>query len=151
MTIPTMTFVDGQGGNISINGVILQPTQYRIGKQFTNANTTTTGSGGWQQRTRVMAGWGFQAHLFFDAAHIPDGVQLVSGIYVPIGIEAATAGSQGLALPCIFQIGASGWQYQGYALLSSNSPGIQAEGVVDLEIEGTGTGALIGPVAGQIS
>ena len=32
MTIPVMTFVDGQGGNISINGVILQPTQYRIGR-----------------------------------------------------------------------------------------------------------------------
>ena len=97
-----MTFVDGQGGNISINGIILQPTKYGIAKQFANANTTTTGSGGWRQYLRVMAGWGFQAHLFFDAAHIPDGVQLVNGIYVPVGIECAQCRQQPASLALHF-------------------------------------------------
>ena len=83
MTIPVMTFVDGQGGNISINGVILQPTRYRIGRVFVNQNVTTTGAGGWRQRKRVINDWNFEAHFFFDAAHPPANVAVLNGVYIP--------------------------------------------------------------------
>ena len=144
MAIPVMAFIDGQGGNISINGIVLQPTMYRIVTQFGNVNTTTTGSGGWRQFKRVISGWGFQAHLLFDAAHLIDGVTLTNGIYVPIGINAP------IEVPCVFQIGSAPLIYQGLCLIETNSPGLQAEGVVDLEISGQGTGPRLGPIAGSV-
>ena len=152
MTIPVMTFVDGQGGNISINGVILQPTQYRIGRLFVNQNVTTTGAGGWRQRKRVINDWNFEAHFFFDAAHPPASVAVVNGVYIPAGIESELDGSGNEGVPCIFQIGASPYQYQGIALLASNHPGVQAEGTVDLTITGEcARGPLVGPVTGSIT
>jgi hypothetical protein len=147
-----MTFVDGQGGNISINGVILQPTAYRIGRILANQDVTTTGAGGWKQRKRVINDWNFEAHFFFDAAHPPANIIAVNGVYVPQGIESELDGSGNEGVPCIFQIGASAFQYQGTALLASNNPGIMAQGTVDLTISGEcARGPLVGPVAGTIS
>ena len=152
MTIPVMTFVDGQGGNISINGVILQPTQYRLRKQFVNQNVTNTGSGGARQRVRVITDWGFEAHLFFDAANPPVGVSVTNGVYSWGGIEAAVDGQGKSGVPCIFQIGATQTIYQGTALIAMNNPGLQAEGVVDITISGEAArGPLVGPIAGSIT
>ena len=53
MAIPVMTLIDGQGGHISLNGIILQPTMYRLQKQLVNANATNTGSGGFRHSGRT--------------------------------------------------------------------------------------------------
>ena len=103
MPLPVMQWVSGQGGQIEINNTLLQVQEWRIGRHFVNPDVTNTGSGGWQEFARVLAGWMFQARATFDVNHPPPAAQQVNGIWVPTGIEAPAP----LACACIFQLGAS--------------------------------------------
>ena len=107
---------------------------------------------GFWQRVRIMHDWGFEAHFFFDKDHPPENIKLINNTWVPQGIERAFTDDGKTGVPCLFQIGSSAFQYQGIALLSSNSQSLEAEGLVDLTISGEGArGPLYGPVAGTIS
>jgi hypothetical protein len=153
MTIPIMTYVDGQGGNISINGIVLQNVRYRLRKEHRNQNVTTTGCLGNIARVRVIHDWGFEAHTFFDSANPPLGVTLTNGVWVWNGFEASGSYTQGTAgVPCIFQIGAAQLIYTGNALVNTCPPTINAEGVVEMDITGEAAwGPLVGPITGSIS
>ncbi len=99
-----------------------------------------------------MQDWGFEAHLFFDAANPPVGVSQVNGAWSWGGIEAAVDAYGNSGVPCIFQIGATNTIYQGTALIAVNNPGLNAEGVVDIQISGEAArGPLVGPIAGSIT
>ena len=164
MTVPFIQPIEGQGGNISIYSstvgqmIVIQVRNWRIRKIFRNADVTVTCSGGWAEYKRVLAGWDFTADWPYDATAarvgVYDGVKLISGIYVPIGLEYPVAAA------CVFQIGAAGTplvpgttaiQYQGRALISTSDAQNPATDVVHFAISGQGTGALIGPVAGLIT
>jgi hypothetical protein len=162
--IPTIQTIEGQGGNISLYSstagarITIQVRNWQIRKMFVNADVTVTCSGGWAEYKRVLARWDFTADWPYDATAsrvgVYDGVKLVNGIYVPIGLEYPVPAA------CVFQIGAAGTpsvpnstaiQYQGNALISSSQTQNPAIDVVHFSISGQGTGALIGPVAGMIT
>jgi hypothetical protein len=163
MAIPTIRTIEGQGGNIEIflpNGqpLIIQVRNWKIRKIFKNSDVTVTCSGGWAEYKRVLAAWDFTADWPYDATAARvgsyDGVRLINGIYVPIGLEYP------IPAACVFQIGAAGAvtnpgsvaiQYQGNALLSTDQTDNPATDVVHFAISGQGTGVLIGPVAGLIT
>lgn len=159
--IPTIQPIEGQGGNLQVTvygsgPLVIQVRNWRIRKSFRNVDVTTTGSGGWAENKRVLAAWDFTADWPYDIkrADVYEGVQLINGIYVPIGLEYPVPAA------CIFQIGAAGtplvpgstaMQYQGNALISTSQPDNPAADVVHFTVSGQGTGALIGPVAGLIT
>jgi len=167
MTVPFIQPIEGQGGNISIwsssagpagGNIVIQVRNWQIRKIFRNADVTVTCSGGWAEFKRVLASWEFTADWPYDAitsrVGVYDGVKLVNGVYVPIGLEYP------IPAACVFQIGAAGAvtnpgsaaiQYQGNALISSDGTQNPAIDVVHFTISGQGTGALIGPVAGLIT
>ena len=160
--IPTVQPIEGQGGNIQVTSpytglpLVIQVGRWMIRKFFENADATTTGSGGWMEFKRVVAGWTFQADWPYDIkrAGVYEGVQLINGIYVPVGLEYPVAAA------CVFQLGAAGtpsvpgtvaMQYRGNAVMSTSEPANPAEDLVHFAISGQGTGPLIGPVPGLIT
>jgi len=167
MSIPIVQNIEGQGGNISYKlpdgaamNIIVR--NWKIRKTFFNADVTTTGSGGWEERKRVLARWEFTADWPYDANQqrigLYDGAVLVNNVWVPQGLTYPVAAA------CVFQIGASGsptnqsaavttiaMQYQGNALVSAQEVANPATDVVQFTISGQGTGALRGPIAGMIS
>ena len=126
----------------------IQVRNWQIRKTFLNADVTVTCSGGWRGRMkRVLASWEFTADWPYDATATRigayDGVKLVNGIYVPIGLEYPVPAK------CVFQIGEAGTpsvpgttaiQYQGNALVSADGVQNPAVNVVHFTISGQGTG-----------
>ena len=174
MPTPIIRTIEGQGGNITITSgahtlddkgvvqggtaLVIQVRNWQIRKIFHNADVTVTCSGGWAEYKRCLASWEFTADWPYDAAtarmNAYEGVQLINGIYVPIGLEYP------IAAACVFQIGAAGssvnagttaMQYKGNALISTDGTQNPAIDVVHFTISGQGTGALIGPVGGLIT
>ena len=150
MALPIMQWISGQGGQLSINSVLLQVQRWRVGRRFTNPDTTNTGSGGWGEHARVLARWVFEVQATFDINNPPPTARLVNGVWVPTGYESGpTYPNQGVA--CIFQLGASLLQYQGYGMLEDFSIVNAAINVVRVSMEGIGSGPLLGPTPGNLN
>ena len=159
MATPTIQTIEGQGGNIQcysqgFGNIIIQVRNWRINVRYINADVTVTCSGGWREMKRVLAEWEFSAEWPYDATASRigayQGVQLINNIYVPVGLAYPVPGA------CVFQIGAAGTpsvpgtlavQYQGNALVSATNTDNPATDVVKFNVNGQGTGPLIGPIA----
>lgn len=155
MPVPRIMTIEGQGGNIKIGDWIIQVSNWTIRKMFRNSDVTTTGSGGWAENKRVLAGWDFSCDWPYDInkAGVYEGVKLVKTVWVAQGLEYPVA-----AL-CKFQLGAAGtplvpgtnpYFYYGNALIAATGPGNPAHDVVHFQLSGQGTGPLFGPEGGWI-
>ena len=108
--IPLIQPISGQGGNIAVSNaalgqqLVIQVRNWVINVDFDTPDVTTTGSGGWAENKRVLARWYGSAEWPLDANRMAtyEGVQLVNGIYVPVGLFYPVPG-QG-----VFQIGTRG-------------------------------------------
>ncbi len=161
--IPLIQPISGQGGNIAVSNaalgqqLVIQVRNWLINVDFDTPDVTTTGSGGWAENKRVLARWYGSAEWPLDANRMAtyEGVQLVNGIYVPVGLFYPVPG-QG-----VFQIGAAGtplepgapnaMQYQGKLNMRSHKTTNPATGVVEYFISFLGTGPLVGPVPGLLT
>ena len=156
--------ISGQLGNIMITradnnqALTLQVRNWRIEQTFDTPDVTTTGSGGWGENKTVLNRWRGGADLPFDLNR----AQLYQGVTTPLPWKLYVTSGLGywVASQGQFQIGAAGTPlepgtspllYEGLLRLTVYETINPATNIVETRVSFLGTGALIGPIPGQLS